>query len=183
MAAIAELIAQMTLEEKAALCTGASAWTTTPIERLGIPALLMTDGPHGVRRVPDVNLLGAPSLPATCFPTASALAASWDTDLLHELGQALAEEAIALEVDLLLGPGVNMKRSPLCGRNFEYFAEDPYLAGELAVALINGIQSKGVVPRSSTLPPTTRRLAALPSVLRLMSERYTKSTCRPLKRR
>ena len=144
MVAIAELIAQMTLEEKAALCTGASAWTTTPVERLGIPALLMTDGPHGVRRVPDVNLLGAPSLPATCFPTASALAASWDTDLLHELGQVLAEEAIALEVDLLLGPGVNMKRSPLCGRNFEYFAEDPYLAGELAVALINGIQSKGV---------------------------------------
>lgn len=144
MADIAELIAQMTLEEKAALCTGASAWTTTPVERLGIPALLMTDGPHGVRRVPDVNLLGAPSLPATCFPTASALAANWDVDLLHELGQALAAEAIALEVDLLLGPGVNMKRSPLCGRNFEYFAEDPYLAGELAVALINGIQSKGV---------------------------------------
>jgi len=144
MAAIAELIAQMTLEEKAALCTGASAWTTTPVERLGIPALLMTDGPHGVRRVPDVNLMGAPSLPATCFPTASALAASWDVDLLHELGQTLAAEAIALEVDLLLGPGVNMKRSPLCGRNFEYFAEDPYLAGELAVALINGIQSKGV---------------------------------------
>ena len=144
MVAIAELIAQMTLEEKAALCTGASAWTTTPVERLGIPALVMTDGPHGVRRVPDVNLLGAPSLPATCFPTASALAASWDTDLLHELGQVLAEEAIALEVDLLLGPGVNMKRSPFCGRNFEYFAEDPYLAGELAVALINGIQSKGV---------------------------------------
>lgn len=141
---IATLIGQMTLEEKAALCTGASAWTTTPVERLGIPAILMTDGPHGVRRVPDVNVMGAISVPATCFPTASALAATWDVALLQEMGQALAEEAIALGVDVLLGPGVNMKRSPLCGRNFEYFAEDPYLAGELAVALINGIQSKGV---------------------------------------
>jgi len=141
---IATLIAQMTLEEKAVLCTGASAWTTTPVERLDIPALLMTDGPHGVRRVPDVNTLGAPSLPATCFPTASALAATWDVALLAEMGEALAAEAVAQEVDLLLGPGVNMKRSPLCGRNFEYFAEDPYLAGELAAALINGIQRKGV---------------------------------------
>lgn len=144
MSDLATLVSQMTLEEKAALCTGASAWTTTPIERLGIPALLLTDGPHGVRRVPDVNAMGAPSIPATCFPTASALAATWDVDLLREMGEALAAEAIALEVDILLGPGVNMKRSPLCGRNFEYFAEDPYLAGELAVALINGIQSKGV---------------------------------------
>ncbi len=104
----------------------------------------MSDGPHGVRRVPDVNAMGAKSLPATCFPTASALAATWDVALLHEIGQALADEAIALEVDVLLGPGANMKRSPLCGRNFEYFSEDPYLAGELAAALIDGIQSKGV---------------------------------------
>lgn len=144
MSDLATLVSQMTLEEKAALCTGASAWTTTPVERLGIPALLMTDGPHGVRRVPDVNVMGALSIPATCFPTASALAATWDVELLQEMGSALADEAIALEVDILLGPGVNMKRSPLCGRNFEYFAEDPYLAGELAVALINGIQHKGV---------------------------------------
>lgn len=144
MSDLATLVSQMTLEEKAALCTGASAWTTTAVERLGIPALLMTDGPHGVRRVPDVNVMGALSIPATCFPTASALAATWDVELLQEMGAALADEAIALEVDILLGPGVNMKRSPLCGRNFEYFAEDPYLAGELAVALINGIQHKGV---------------------------------------
>ena len=141
---IAALISELTLEEKAALCTGASAWTTTAVERLGIPAMLVTDGPHGIRRVPDVNALGAQSLPATCFPTASALAATWDTDLLHDLGQALADEAIALGVDVLLGPGINMKRSPLCGRNFEYFSEDPFLAGQLATALTEGIQEKGV---------------------------------------
>jgi beta-glucosidase len=138
------VIAQMTLEEKAALCTGASAWSTTPIERLDLPELIVADGPHGVRRQPDVHSMAEKSLPATCFPTASSLAATWDVDLLHEMGQALAEEAIALKVDVLLGPGANMKRTPLCGRNFEYFSEDPYLAGELAASLINGIQSKGV---------------------------------------
>lgn len=141
---IKAIITAMTLEEKAALVTGASAWTTTPIERLGVPELLMSDGPHGVRRVPDVHAVSAESLPATCFPTASALASSWDADLIYTMGQALAEEALALGVGLLLGPGVNMKRSPLGGRNFEYFSEDPFLAGELAVSLIEGIQSKGV---------------------------------------
>jgi beta-glucosidase len=138
------IIAAMTLEEKAALVTGFSAWTTTEIERLGVPALLMSDGPHGVRRVPDIHAMGAQSLPATCFPTAAALAATWDGDLLHAMGGALAEEAHTLDVDVLLGPGVNMKRSPLGGRNFEYFSEDPFLAGELAVALIKGIQDGGV---------------------------------------
>ncbi len=144
MADIEALIAQMTLEEKAALCTGASAWTTTPVERLGIPEMLVSDGPHGVRRVPDIHAMGAKSLPATCFPTASAVASTWDVDLAYAMGQALGEEAAALNVDVLLGPGNNMKRSPLCGRNFEYFSEDPFLAGELAVGLINGVQSKGV---------------------------------------
>ena len=144
MTDIQAIIAQMTLEEKAALCTGASAWSTTPVERLNLPELLVSDGPHGVRRQPDVHAMSQKSVPATCFPTASSLAATWDTNLLHEMGQALAEEAIALHVDVLLGPGVNMKRSPLCGRNFEYFSEDPYLAGELAASLINGIQSQGV---------------------------------------
>ena len=144
MSQVESLLSQLTLAEKANLCTGGTSWTTTPIPRLDIPALLMTDGPHGVRRVPDVTVMGAKSLPATCFPTASALAAAWDIDLLEELGQVLATEAIAQEVDLLLGPGINMKRSPLCGRNFEYFAEDPYLAGVLATALVRGIQSKGV---------------------------------------
>ncbi len=141
---IQSLISQMTLEEKAALCTGASPWTTTPVERLDIPELIVSDGPHGVRRVPDLNAMVIESLPATCFPTASCLASTWDVDLLHKMGEALAEECIALNVDVLLGPGANMKRSPLGGRNFEYFSEDPYLAGEMAASLIDGIQSRGV---------------------------------------
>ena len=141
---IESIISEMTLEEKAALCTGATAWTTTPIERLGVPELFMADGPHGVRRVVDLSELNQQSLPATCFPTASCLASTWNKDLIYQMGEALAEECIAQEVDVLLGPGVNMKRSPLCGRNFEYFSEDPFLAGELAVSLINGVQSKGI---------------------------------------
>ena len=141
---IQSIISQMTLEEKAALCTGETAWNTTPIERLGVPDLFVADGPHGVRRVPDANSMAIESLAATCFPTASCLASSWDTNLAGEMGQALAEEAIALDVDVVLGPGTNMKRSPVCGRNFEYFSEDPFLAGELAASLINGVQSKGV---------------------------------------
>jgi beta-glucosidase len=141
---IQSIISRMTLEEKAALCTGASAWTTTPIERLGVPEMIVSDGPHGVRRVPDVSSMVNESLPATCFPTASCLASTWDVDLLREMGEALAEECIALNVDVILGPGVNMKRSPLCGRNFEYYSEDPYLAGEMAASLITGIQSRGV---------------------------------------
>ena len=144
MAKINDLIKKMTLEEKAALCTGASPWTTTPIERLGVPDITVSDGPHGVRRVADVNDFIAGSLPATCFPTASCLASTWDVDLIHTMGQALAEEGIALKVDVILGPGVNMKRTPLGGRNFEYFSEDPYLAGQMAASFIAGVQSKGV---------------------------------------
>jgi beta-glucosidase len=141
---IPSLVASMTLEEKAALSIGASAWTTTPIERLGVPEMLVSDGPHGIRRVPDVQQMTIQSLPATCFPTASCTACSWDVELIREMGQAIAEEAIALNVGVVLGPGVNLKRSPLCGRNFEYFSEDPHLAGELAAAFIQGVQSKGV---------------------------------------
>ena len=144
MTNVNELIKKMTLEEKAALCIGASPWTTTPIERLGIPELTMSDGPHGVRRVADVNDFITGTLPATCFPTASCTASSWDVDLIHAMGQALAEECIALKVDVVLGPGTNMKRTPLGGRNFEYFSEDPYLAGQMAASFINGVQSKGV---------------------------------------
>ena len=135
---IDRIVEQMTLEEKAALCTGASAWTTTPVERLGVPELLVSDGPHGVRRVPDIHAVAAQSLPATCFPTASLLASTWDAELLQAMGEALATEAVALGANVLLGPGVNMKRTPLCGRNFEYFSEDPYHAGELASALVEG---------------------------------------------
>jgi beta-glucosidase len=135
------LVQQLTLEEKAALCCGISSWETLAVERLSIPSITMSDGPHGVRRSPD---MASPSFPATCFPTASALASTWNVDLIYEMGQALADECIALGVDVLLGPGNNMKRTPLCGRNFEYFSEDPFLGGELAASLINGIQSKGI---------------------------------------
>lgn len=141
---IQSIIAEMTLEEKAALCIGASPWSSIPVERLGVPEMIVSDGPHGLRRIADVHSMAQNSLPATCFPTASCSASSWDRELLGELGAAIAEEAITLDVDVVLGPGVNMKRSPLGGRNFEYFSEDPFLAGELAVAFINGVQSKGV---------------------------------------
>ena len=144
MTDLQSIISKMTLDEKAALCTGASSWSTTPVERLGIPEMIVSDGPHGVRRVADMHAMNAQRLPATCFPTASCSASTWDPQLLLAMGQALAEEAIALKVDVLLGPGANMKRSPLGGRNFEYFLEDPFLAGEMAAALIEGIQSKGV---------------------------------------
>ncbi len=141
---IQAILDQMTVEEKAALCTGASAWTTVAVERLGVPAMVVSDGPHGVRRVLDIMAVGAQSVPATCFPTASCLASTWDLSLVRRVGEALGEEAVALDVDVLLGPGNNMKRTPRCGRNFEYNSEDPFLAGELAAAFISGIQSKGV---------------------------------------
>jgi len=141
---IQSIIDQMTLEEKATLCTGASPWTTTPIERLDVPELLCSDGPHGVRRLSDVTTMAAESLPATCFPTASCQAATWNETLIEEMGQALAQEAIALDVGVILGPSNNMKRTPLCGRNFEYYAEDPFLSGALTTRYINGVQSRGV---------------------------------------
>ena len=143
---IPELLAQLNLEEKCSLLSGSDFWHTQPVERLGIPALMVSDGPHGLRK----QALGADemgleeSVPATCFPTAAALASTWDVTLLTEIGRALAEEAKAQGVGVILGPGVNLKRSPLCGRNFEYFSEDPLLAGELAAALAAGIQSGGV---------------------------------------
>jgi len=161
MTEIADLIKRMTLEEKAALCTGASSWTTTPVEHLGIPELTVSDGPHGVRRTPDNQTLIGKSLPATCFPTASCTASTWDVDLIHAMGQALAEECISLDVDVILGPGTNMKRTPLCGRNFEYFSEDPYLAGQMAASFIAGVQSKGVgtsLKHFATNNQETRRL-------------------------
>jgi beta-glucosidase len=144
MTNIAEIIKNMTLQEKAALLTGASPWTTTTLKHLGVPEMTVSDGPHGVRHAADVNSLIAQSLPATCFPTASCMASTWDVELIHQLGQAIAEECIALNVDVVLGPGANMKRTPLGGRNFEYYSEDPFLAGKMAVAFINGVQSKGV---------------------------------------
>lgn len=144
---IPRLLGELTLAEKASLVSGSGFWFTQPVERLGIPAIMVSDGPHGLRAQPpgggDHVGLGS-SLPATCFPTASAIASAWNPELLHRIGQALAQEARACNLSVILGPGINMKRSPLCGRNFEYFSEDPYLAGELAVGIVDGIQSCGV---------------------------------------
>jgi len=137
-----ELVNRMTLEEKAVLLTGNGWWATHPIDRLGVPSISLTDGPHGVRKGQGAGL--STSVPATCFPTASALSCSWDADLIREVGVALGEESQAIDVQILLGPGINMKRSPLGGRNFEYFSEDPVLAGRLAAAYIEGVQSQGV---------------------------------------
>src|SRR5215210_1256582 len=140
------LLTELSLAEKASLTSGSSFWYTAPVDRLGIPRIMVSDGPHGLRAQPGegdhVGLGG--SLPATCFPTASAIASAWNPGLLRRIGHELAQEARACNLSVILGPGVNMKRSPLCGRNFEYFSEDPYLAGELAVGHVNGIQSRGV---------------------------------------
>jgi beta-glucosidase len=135
-------VAEMTLEEKALLLSGDGWWKTHALRRLQIPSISMTDGPHGLRKVEGGGL--STSVPATCFPTASALASSWDTELIREVGVALARESQASDVQILLGPGINMKRSPLGGRNFEYFSEDPILAGKMAAAYIQGVQSQGV---------------------------------------
>ena len=141
-----EALSQLTLEEKAALLQGKTMWTTWEVPRLNIPSIFLSDGPHGLRKQagPADNLGLNESIPATCFPTAATMANSWDTGLGEELGRYLGEEAAANDVNVLLGPGLNIKRSPLCGRNFEYFSEDPYLAGKMAAAYIRGIQSTGV---------------------------------------
>ena len=138
------IVRALTLEEKAALCAGTSAWTTLAVPRVELPQLFVADGPHGVRRVLDGQSAAQESEPSTCFPTAVSLASSWNVELVREVGAAIGDEALALGVDVVLGPGVNIKRTPLCGRTFEYFSEDPYLAGELAVSWIEGIQSRGV---------------------------------------
>lgn len=141
-----DLISQMTLKEKASLCSGKDFWHLKSIERLGLPEIMVCDGPHGLRKQNAENKkvgIGN-SYPATCFPTAVTTACSWDRDLIYKMGQALAEECLQHGVSVLLGPGVNMKRSPLCGRNFEYFSEDPELAGEMGAAFIAGVQSQGI---------------------------------------
>lgn len=143
---IKEIISQMTLEEKAGLCSGLDFWRTKSVERLGIPSIMVTDGPHGLRKQGgNTDHLGLnKSVPATCFPSGSALASSWDRSLIEKVGIALGEECQAENVSVILGPSANIKRSPLCGRNFEYFSEDPYLSSEIAASHIKGVQSQGV---------------------------------------
>lgn len=154
---IKELIAKMTLEEKASLCSGANSWDTEKVDRVGLPKITMSDGPHGLRRQEGYENKGMEATSSSAmeknlvvtktaigWPTASALAASFDKTLLRQVGGLLGDECLAYDTQILLGPGVNIKRSPLCGRNFEYFSEDPYVAGELSAAYIAGLQSKGV---------------------------------------
>lgn len=145
---ISKLLKELTLEEKAALCSGVSSWETTPISRLGIPSVFMSDGPHGVRKEQKkeggIGNIFTESIPSTCFPPAVTLASTWDRELIKEIGGALADECLQLGVSTILGPGVNIKRNPLCGRNFEYFSEDPYLAGEIGAEYVKGVQEKGV---------------------------------------
>ncbi|MDR7113068.1 beta-glucosidase [Microbacterium trichothecenolyticum] len=139
-------VTELTLEEKASLTSGASFWYTKPVERLGVPAIMVTDGPHGLRKQREGgDHLGiGDSVPATCFPPAVGLGSSWDVDLVHRVGEALGTETSIEDVAVLLGPGINIKRSPLCGRNFEYLSEDPIVSGVLGAAIVQGIQSKGV---------------------------------------
>ncbi len=142
-----DIIDDMTLEEKAYLCTGKDMWSTYNIDRLKIPSMVTSDGPHGLRKQveEDENNVGfVMGAPATCFPTAATMANSWDEELGEEVGKALGKEALYYDVNVLLGPGLNIKRSPLCGRNFEYFSEDPYLSGKMAASYVRGIQSQGV---------------------------------------
>ncbi len=143
---VEEILEQMTLEEKAQMCSGRDFWKTQDVERLGIPSVMMCDGPNGLRKqLGEGDHLGInESIETVCYPTASAMASSFDRALLRELGEELGRECQAEQVGMLLGPGVNMKRSPLCGRNFEYYSEDPYLAGQLAASYIQGLQGQGV---------------------------------------
>ncbi len=136
----------MTIEEKASLTTGKDFWQTRNIDRLGVPSLFLSDGPHGLRKqAAKADRIGLnASVPATCFPTASAVANTWNPDIVRQMGEALGKEAASMNVQVLLGPGINIKRNPLCGRNFEYYSEDPYLAGKLAASCIQGIQSRNV---------------------------------------
>lgn len=140
------ILSQLSLEEKASLCSGSTFWLTQPVDGKGIPAVWVSDGPSGMRKeiVSGGTNIMQKSEPATCFPGACTTASSWDIELVEEIGKAIGEEAKALKVCTVLGPGVNIKRSPLCGRNFEYFSEDPLLAGHMGAAWVHGVQSVGV---------------------------------------
>ena len=166
---IYERIKMLSLEEKAALLQGATTWTTREIKHANIPSIFLADGPHGMRKqagASDHLGLNA-SIPATCFPTAATVANSWSTEIGEELGRALGEEAAAHDVHVVLGPGLNIKRNPLCGRNFEYFSEDPYLSGKMAAAYVRGIQANGVAacPKHFAVNSQELRRMAMNSVI------------------
>ena len=141
-----KILSELTLEEKASLCSGLNFWHTKPIARLGVPSIMVADGPHGLRKEDDsqAGIALKESFPATCFPTAVTQSSTWNRELIRQMGEAIACEAKEQQLATVLGPGINIKRSPLCGRNFEYFSEDPYITGELAAAYINGVQKNGV---------------------------------------
>ncbi len=142
----ADIISKMTLQQKAEFCSGKDFWHLQENEELGLPSIMVCDGPHGLRKKKDKKEKGElmSSKPATCFPTAVTTASSWNPELIEEMGKALGEECLEEKVSVLLGPGINIKRSPLCGRNFEYFSEDPYLAGRIGTSFVKGVQSMGV---------------------------------------
>lgn len=174
-----DIISKMSLEEKASMMTGKNTWETMDYEKYGIPSMAMSDGPHGLRRQAGAgDHLGLnASLPATCFPTAATIANSWDEALGEEIGEALSEEAVTMGVNVVLGPGLNIKRNPLCGRNFEYFSEDPYHAGKMAAAYVRGIQSRGIAacPKHFAVNSQELRRMASNSVVdeRTFRELYT----------
>ena len=174
----AEIIAKLNLEQKCALLSGAGTFTARGCPKAGVPSITLSDGPNGVRKQAGAaDHLGLnPSVPATCFPTAATVACSWDPALGEEIGRAMGEEAAAQEVAVLLGPGLNTKRSPLCGRNFEYFSEDPYLSGKMAAAYVRGIQSEGIAacPKHFAVNSQELRRMASDSVLdeRTLRELY-----------
>jgi len=141
---VKKILSKLTLKEKCLLLTGKDFWETQPLEKLGFPSINVSDGPFGVRKVVKSEKILDNSLPATCFPASTALSSTWNVNLVRKVGSALARECIDQDVDVILGPGLNIKRSPLCGRNFEYFSEDPYLSGTMAAAFVKGVQRNGV---------------------------------------
>lgn len=173
-----KIIENLTLEQKASLMSGKNTWESQDIPEK-IPAIFMSDGPHGLRKqVGEADHLGLnASLPATCFPTAATLANSWDEDLVYQVGTCIGEEAKALNVNVVLGPGLNIKRNPKCGRNFEYYSEDPYLAGKLAASSIRGIQANGTIasPKHFAVNSQEYRRMASDSIVdeRTLREIYT----------
>ena len=139
-----ELVGKMTLEEKAGLCSGLDFWHTKPVSRLGVPSVMVSDGPSGLRKqdMAGDHLGVNDSIKAVCFPSGCLAACSFDTELMQNMGEILGDECQAEDVAVILGPAINIKRSPLCGRNFEYLSEDPFLAGKLGAAYVKGVQSK-----------------------------------------